>query len=548
VLLLILCAIAFWWRIGRLGLIDPDEPFYAQTAREMLDRRDWLTPWIFGHPQFEKPIFFYWLEMLAFTVLGRSELAARAPSALFGTLLVIATYAFGARAFGRRVASLAALVLATSIIFSIQSRLAMTDMVFAFFVCVACFASVTALTAEARRAAWVLGFAAGGFATLTKGPIGTLIPLLAGLLFAWSSRGGSRPSARTALGGTALGLAIAGPWYVAMLDRYGWLYFRSFFIHENLTRLVVAEHPSNNHVLYYPGVILVGFIPWLPLVGVVIARLGERSPAGSIRHYLECWIASGLALFTIAQSKLPSYILFLFVPLALLLGVVLDSLLREGYRSAGERWIARGAALIQFAASLGFLAFRPLAALPLAASAVPACLAAAAVLLWRRPGAPWVAASALSTVALVACFAGWAATPIDAELSVKQVAAQIPKAAASEPLLATPMLVRGMFYYTGVPMQVWSGKERAFFTPHPLRVVVGASGLRSFVREAGPTRCVLTASRWRALAPSLPRAMVADSLLAGDKVVVRLLPDSAAAGQGGAPARPHASRAPEGVP
>src|SRR5262249_35432983 len=100
--LLLVCALVFWWRLGRLGLIDPDEPLYAQPTTEMLASHDWMTPRIFGHPQFEKPILFYWLAMGSFSVLGPGELAARAPAALFGTLLVLMTYGFGARAFGRR--------------------------------------------------------------------------------------------------------------------------------------------------------------------------------------------------------------------------------------------------------------------------------------------------------------------------------------------------------------------------------------------------------------------------------------------------------------
>ncbi|MCX8488234.1 MAG: hypothetical protein ORN22_03900, partial [Opitutales bacterium] len=50
----------FWWRLGSLGLIDPDEPFYALTSREMVQSGDWITPRVFGEPQFEKPILFYW--------------------------------------------------------------------------------------------------------------------------------------------------------------------------------------------------------------------------------------------------------------------------------------------------------------------------------------------------------------------------------------------------------------------------------------------------------------------------------------------------------
>src|SRR5258706_2284758 len=92
-LLLLVCALVFWWRLGALGLVDPDEPFYAQTAREMLARGDWQTPYMFGAPQFEKPILFYWLAMVAYEIFGFTEFAARFVPALFGTALAFLTYA-----------------------------------------------------------------------------------------------------------------------------------------------------------------------------------------------------------------------------------------------------------------------------------------------------------------------------------------------------------------------------------------------------------------------------------------------------------------------
>src|SRR5258708_31531914 len=94
-LLVLVCTLIFWWRLGSLGLIDPDEPFYAQTAHEMVATGDWVTPQIFGHPQFEKPIFFYWLTAASFKVFGESEFSARLSSALPGPVLVLLAYAFG---------------------------------------------------------------------------------------------------------------------------------------------------------------------------------------------------------------------------------------------------------------------------------------------------------------------------------------------------------------------------------------------------------------------------------------------------------------------
>ena len=86
-LILLVCLFVFWWRLGSLGLIDPDEPFYAQTAREMVATGDWITPQIFGQPQFEKPILFYWLTALSFETFGENEFAARVSSALPATLI-----------------------------------------------------------------------------------------------------------------------------------------------------------------------------------------------------------------------------------------------------------------------------------------------------------------------------------------------------------------------------------------------------------------------------------------------------------------------------
>lgn len=62
---------------GLLPLSDPDEVFYAETAKEMAQRHEWNVPFIFGQPQFEKPILIYWLLRLAFSLFGITEFAAR---------------------------------------------------------------------------------------------------------------------------------------------------------------------------------------------------------------------------------------------------------------------------------------------------------------------------------------------------------------------------------------------------------------------------------------------------------------------------------------
>jgi 4-amino-4-deoxy-L-arabinose transferase-like glycosyltransferase len=110
------CAFLFFYGAGQFGLVGADEPRYAQVAREMLERRSqidgWITPVLGGRPWLEKPPLYYWQAMLAYSVMGVSDVAARVPSAIDATLLVVAVYLFFRR-FRRGVEVDAALITAS---------------------------------------------------------------------------------------------------------------------------------------------------------------------------------------------------------------------------------------------------------------------------------------------------------------------------------------------------------------------------------------------------------------------------------------------------
>jgi len=75
-----------------LGLVGADEPRYAQVAREMLARRDYVTPVLWAHPWLEKPALYYWRAMFAFRGIWRARLVGRLPSASFAFMLVVLIY------------------------------------------------------------------------------------------------------------------------------------------------------------------------------------------------------------------------------------------------------------------------------------------------------------------------------------------------------------------------------------------------------------------------------------------------------------------------
>jgi len=52
------CGFLFFFGLAYFGLLGADEPRYAQVAREMLARHDWITPMLGGTPWLEKPVLY----------------------------------------------------------------------------------------------------------------------------------------------------------------------------------------------------------------------------------------------------------------------------------------------------------------------------------------------------------------------------------------------------------------------------------------------------------------------------------------------------------
>lgn len=524
-LVLVVCAAGLWWRLGYLGLIDPDEPFYAESSREMLAAGDWVVPRIFDRPQFEKPAFIYWLSMGSMRVFGDTEFAARVPAALFATLVALLALAFGVRAFGFRAGLLGALSLGTCVEFLITGRMVLTDMMLTAFLCASVFSLWMAAQPGAQRTRWFLvACAASGLAALTKGPLGVLVPGFAAIALYAS---GFRPFPRSLpaiLVGTALFALIAVPWYAAMLSRFGRTYADAFFIHENVERFFHAEHPSNNRVYYYLGVLAIGFAPWLPVLPAVFHRAWKALKADATVRFLVIWSLLSLLFFTLAASKLPTYVLFLFVPLALLTGRSLHAMLSEG-AARWEVWTAAALGLLQAAALVAAprIGHVPAFALPL--GLVAAVLVAAALGVAFRRWAGWVALSALAGLGVPLLCLGLAGPAIDGIVSVRDLSRTITRTAPrSEPVLASPILVRGIAYYTRRPVTVLSGRAQPFYTPHPLPVVVGGAGLGRYVSRRGAVVCGTTERDWSRFSRGLTPGEHAVEDTMGDKVLARVTP------------------------
>jgi 4-amino-4-deoxy-L-arabinose transferase-like glycosyltransferase len=134
---------------GSYGLYDPWETHYGEVARQMMVRGDYISLWWPGAPIdadhfWSKPVLSFWLMSLSMTLFGlggkippgemalssRPEWALRLPFCLLGVMGMYAVYLCVSRFVSRRAGVVAAIVTATSPLYSLVSRQAMTDMAF----------------------------------------------------------------------------------------------------------------------------------------------------------------------------------------------------------------------------------------------------------------------------------------------------------------------------------------------------------------------------------------------------------------------------------
>ena len=312
------CAFLFFYGLGQFGLIGADEPRYAQVAREMLERHDWITPVLGGHAWLEKPPLYYWQAMLAYSVFGVNDVAARIPAAIDATLLVIAVYLFF-RKFRRGVEVDAALITASCAGVIGYARAASMDMALAATFGVGML-SWWVWRESGKRLYLALFYILMALGMLAKGPVAPFLAAAVIMLFGLGVRE-SRLVLRTFwLPGILLFCAIALPWYVAVQMRNP-QFFREFILEHNLARFSSDLYHHRQPFWYYLPVTALAFLPWTVFVIAAFVESvriwweerksvsPETDREWQFSLFACCWLVVPEPFFSISQSKLPGYIL-----------------------------------------------------------------------------------------------------------------------------------------------------------------------------------------------------------------------------------------------
>jgi 4-amino-4-deoxy-L-arabinose transferase-like glycosyltransferase len=387
---LFLGGVVFLWHLGSTGLVDETEPLFAEAARQMVVRGDWITPYFNEQTRFDKPPLIYWLMAIAYQAIGVNEWAVRLPSALSAIALVGMVF-YTLRQFGTLPGTtptspkihwlsawIGAAVLSLHPLTIIWSRTGVSDMLLTSCIGLALltffcgYASTSPLpqfrdgnrraengdpsnlgteTGERRTengenpshppsliphpplppSPWYLAsYIFIGLAILSKGPVGIVLPGLVVLVFLFYT--GNLPLLWREMRlcqGIGIILALALPWYILVTLANGDAFIGSFFGYHNVERFTRVVNRHSAPWYFYFVVVLLGFAPWSVYLPIAISRLHfwkrsiwrNQPRSAQLGMFALFWFAAVFLFFTVAVTKLPSYVLPLMPAAAILVAL-----------------------------------------------------------------------------------------------------------------------------------------------------------------------------------------------------------------------------------
>ncbi len=365
--------VLYFFGLNLLPFLGPDEPRYAQVAREMYERGDWITPTLGGHNWFEKPVLLYWLQIIGYKLFGVSEFSARFFSAIFGLLTILGVYRICKRVehiSQKRssnypqsylgLAKFSAISLATSLGLIVFSRAASFDIILTFPVVFAliCFFTFEIYAPHSFSDTEFKGYFISdvgylaffyifiGVALLAKGLIGAVLPF--GVIFTYylfQFRFPPRLFVFSWFWGIPLALAVACIWYVPMYLQHGYGFIDEFFIQHHFNRYVSNQFKHPAPFVFFWYVLPLMTLPWLLWLIIALFNIGTwrrgiaQTSVDYLRTFALAWMIFPIAFFTFSGSKLPGYILPALPAAMILIG---DRLRRMVARNQANEWLVFG--------------------------------------------------------------------------------------------------------------------------------------------------------------------------------------------------------------
>ncbi|MCA6219504.1 lipid IV(A) 4-amino-4-deoxy-L-arabinosyltransferase [Photorhabdus antumapuensis] len=305
---------------GRL-LWQPDETRYAEISREMLQRGDWIVPYLLDIRYFEKPVAGYWINNISQWIFGDNNFAVRFGSVFCIFISAILLYRLAMMMWhNRHIAFATSLIYISMFLVFAIGTYSVLDPMFSLWITAAMICSFWALKTDCTRrrimAYLVLGLCCGmGF--MTKGFLALAVPVIVMLPIVIYQK---RVLQIVYFGPLAIisAIAISLPWVIAIALREP-DYWHYFFWVEHIKRFSSDDAQHIAPFWYYIPILIFGVIPWLGLLPGALIKGWKERKSNPEMFFLLCWFVVPLLFFSIAKGKLPTYILPCMAPLAMMM-------------------------------------------------------------------------------------------------------------------------------------------------------------------------------------------------------------------------------------
>lgn len=313
-LALLALALLFFVGLSSRPLFTPDEGRYAEIAREMVVRQDYITPYLNDIKYFEKPALFYWLGAAAIQIGGTTIAAVRTVNALLGILGVWFIYLAGRRLYNTMTGVLAAAILATSTLYFVMAHMVSLDLPVTVFLMGCLFSCLFALKHPTQYRYFYLAALFSALAVLTKGLIGLVFPAMVVGTWIILMNQWQLLIRLPIISGLLVFFLIATPWHV-LVNQHNPEFFNFYFIEQHFLRYTDPEIGHYQPVWFFIPVLIAGFFPWIVFLPQTIWNSLRQSRD---ELFLGLWATLVFLFFSFSKSKLIPYILPVLPPLALL--------------------------------------------------------------------------------------------------------------------------------------------------------------------------------------------------------------------------------------
>lgn len=350
-MLTLICAFTILPFLSLTDYNTKGEPREAIVAYSMLETGNWVLPQNYGGDIAFKPPFFHWCIAAVSSLFGGvSEASSRLPSALALIGMMLSVYWFYAKRKDAWHGLLAACITLTCFEVHRAGFACRVDMVLTAFIVLALLQFYSWCERGQKGLPW-LAILFMGCATLTKGPVGIILPCMVTAVFLWIKEGRFWKTSFTLAGIALLACVLPAIWYV-LAYLQGEEQFVELMMEENFGRFLgKMSYESHENPVYYNFVMLIaGYLPWTLLLLFSLFGLHYRKPSGTfkemgrkmittIRNWSPLDLFSFLSIvlififYCIPASKRGVYLLPIYPFIGYFLAVYFLYLLKKGSRA-----------------------------------------------------------------------------------------------------------------------------------------------------------------------------------------------------------------------